>query len=463
MQKMSLQKQSDVIRLYLSGLSYSEISSKAGVAKGTVANIITELKAGHILDVQESHEQMELLREIAIDLHNLKLTPGQALTGVAIISHLRELGVEPADIQRWAAMCRQLAADPNQIPSVVSSAMALEEIRQRTGLSPEALEDKVKVLQKEETNLQSRIESLKKTERQLAELEKHRNEVAKEVSQIKQRLESLQKEVKEKKKRDVQLSSQTQDLEKRVHQADEQLAVARAELKNLAEMGLSSNDLAGLVHRLAAIAQRQSIEPAALRARLLAELEKLEQGLGLETLIQTRQQDLAKAAEAVTKTNGERVRLQAAVDVLRKEEAALKSSISQEQQVAKKNIQDISKMVSQGVEDLQKKLNTGVIEVIHNIEKLRDNALELGQELGRVEEIIKANQWLHTLLALVKGDVEVNALDVKTVLNIILVCFKRWTQRKSSQTYLTIGLTNCLDLFIKELERWKISTSIVKN
>ena len=77
-----------MVRLYLSGLSYSEISAKAGVAKGTVANRVADLKAGQILEVHEAAEQMELLRELAIDLGNLKLTAGQALAGVAMISRL---------------------------------------------------------------------------------------------------------------------------------------------------------------------------------------------------------------------------------------------------------------------------------------------------------------------------------------------------------------------------------------
>jgi len=46
MEKLSLKKKLFVIRLYFEGLSYDEIAAKAGVSKGTVANIITELKAG---------------------------------------------------------------------------------------------------------------------------------------------------------------------------------------------------------------------------------------------------------------------------------------------------------------------------------------------------------------------------------------------------------------------------------
>ena len=46
MEKLSIKKRLLVIRLYLQGLSYGEIASKANVAKGSIGNIITDLKAG---------------------------------------------------------------------------------------------------------------------------------------------------------------------------------------------------------------------------------------------------------------------------------------------------------------------------------------------------------------------------------------------------------------------------------
>lgn len=68
MQKLSLRKQLTIVKLYLSGFSYDEIATRIGASKGTVANVVADLKAGRIVDVQDPAEQMELLRELAIDL-----------------------------------------------------------------------------------------------------------------------------------------------------------------------------------------------------------------------------------------------------------------------------------------------------------------------------------------------------------------------------------------------------------
>ena len=48
MEKLSVNKKVAIIGYYLSGLSYAEIGAKSHVAKGTVANIVTELESGQI-------------------------------------------------------------------------------------------------------------------------------------------------------------------------------------------------------------------------------------------------------------------------------------------------------------------------------------------------------------------------------------------------------------------------------
>ena len=68
MEKLSLKKKLLIIRLYTEGLSYGDIANKAGVGKGTVANVITELKTGRFPEFGDLPEQLELIRELAVDL-----------------------------------------------------------------------------------------------------------------------------------------------------------------------------------------------------------------------------------------------------------------------------------------------------------------------------------------------------------------------------------------------------------
>ncbi|GAI97746.1 unnamed protein product, partial [marine sediment metagenome] len=64
MEKLSLKKNLFVIRLYFEGLSYDEIAAKAGVGKGTVTNVITELKAGRFPELGDLSEQIDSFREL---------------------------------------------------------------------------------------------------------------------------------------------------------------------------------------------------------------------------------------------------------------------------------------------------------------------------------------------------------------------------------------------------------------
>ena len=47
MEKLTTAKRLQIVKLYLSGLSYDEIAAKTGISKGTVANVVAELKAGN--------------------------------------------------------------------------------------------------------------------------------------------------------------------------------------------------------------------------------------------------------------------------------------------------------------------------------------------------------------------------------------------------------------------------------
>ena len=147
MEKLSLKKKLLIIRLYTEGLSYNEIAIRASVGKGTVANVVSELKSGRFPEFGDLSEQLELIRELAIDLKRTRLTPIQAAVGVSVLSRLQELGVEPGEIEGLSALCRTLNADGIDIQSFIRAALAFEEEREHTGLSVEELEMKVQGLE----------------------------------------------------------------------------------------------------------------------------------------------------------------------------------------------------------------------------------------------------------------------------------------------------------------------------
>jgi len=455
MEKLSLRKQLGIVRLYLGGLSYDEIAVQAGVSKGTVANVVGDLKAGRVLDVQGPAEQLELLRELAVDLRRCRLTPGQAAAGLAVLSRLQAVGVEPGDIESWVAMCRELAAQETEPEVFVRAALALEELKKSTGLSAEALEQKVSRLQKEVVRLESIAGKLKGCQQELEELTKRRQKLADEVGHLEKRYQPLSGSVAQKEQREKELSDRVQELEQRAQDADERLAAARKELEALADLGLSFDDLCGFVQRMSGVAQRHAVKPRELRDRLLHELEELEAGLGLESRLNMRREELKNVEQDTVKAQEERKALEPLLKHLREQQAALRLSIAEEHTHVRKETQAIARIAKDATAELRQNLETGMAEALLEVRKLRDQALELGQELGQYQVTIEGNEWLRSLLALVKGHGDVGGSQVRAIGLSVLSGVKDWLEKNQKNVQLPYLLRTSLDRAIEEMTQWK--------
>jgi len=247
MEKLSLKKKLIIIRLYMEGLSYNEIATKASISKGTVANVVSELKAGLFPEFGDLAEQLELLRELAIGLKRTRLTPVKAAVGVSVLSRLQELGVELGEIEGLSALYRTLTTEGTDIQSFMRVALSLEEVRKRTGFSIDELEMKVSGLEESANRLEPLAKEVADYESQLTELNAQSESLVEEVSELKERHEILEENVRDKEQRETELSNRVRDLEDRAQIADEQLTAARKDLKMLSGIGMSLDNLAVII------------------------------------------------------------------------------------------------------------------------------------------------------------------------------------------------------------------------
>ena len=132
MEKLTAQKKISVVRQYFSGLSYDEIATKTRVSKGSVANVVTELKAGEIPEAADMVEQIELLRELSIDLKASTLTPGQCAIGLTVFKRIKECGLDPADIERWPLILKS-AGNADQVPEFIRLVYDIQESHEENG------------------------------------------------------------------------------------------------------------------------------------------------------------------------------------------------------------------------------------------------------------------------------------------------------------------------------------------
>jgi len=456
MQELSLKKKLIIIRLYTEGLSYNEIAIKASVGKGTVANVVSELKAGLFPEFGDLSEQLELLRELAIDLKRTRLTPVKAAVGVSVLSRLQELGVEPSEIEGLSALYRTLTTEGPDIQSFMRVALSLEEVRKRTGLSIDELEMKVSGLEESANRLEPLAKEVADYESQLTELNAQSESLVEEVSELEERHEILEENVRDKEQRETELSNRVRDLEDRAQSADEQLTTARKDLKMLSGIGMSLDNLAAFTQRLKLIAQRHDIKSEVLCSRLMDELEQLDEGLGLETTIKTKKQELRRIEDTVIQTKEESMALLSTNEKLREERSSLKAALLEERRHITKDIKAINTVAESTITKLKQNLSTGVRESIIEVNKLRNQALRLGRELGQFNEMIESNKWLKGLQALAKGDEEVEPDQVRVIGITVMQAILSWLDHHYQDSIAPFMLRSSIINLIGELERWKL-------
>lgn len=144
MPELTPRKHMNVLRLYFQGDSYQAIAQKTGVGKGSVVNIITMLKSGQFRAFRDTEDQVDALREVAVQLKRSGLSLPQAAIGLSAFQGIAALGVPPGDIGKVVAFCRSLTPDGIETGKFVGAALALLEAQEDTGKGLQELEGYVR-------------------------------------------------------------------------------------------------------------------------------------------------------------------------------------------------------------------------------------------------------------------------------------------------------------------------------
>ena len=148
-----------VLKLYFLGMPYDEIAAKVGVAKGSVVNIIGELKKGSYPAFERLVDQVDQLRELATDLRKSGLGLLEASLGLSFFRRLRDLGVDPQELERWIKLCRGLSPPDCPADKVVQACLRVVKLEEETGLGYEELEAETKRLRSEVKKLKDQRDS----------------------------------------------------------------------------------------------------------------------------------------------------------------------------------------------------------------------------------------------------------------------------------------------------------------
>jgi len=455
MERLTAKKKLAVVRLYLSGLSYDDIVARSGVSKGTVANVATELKAGMIPEAADVGEYIELLRELSFDLKRSELTPGQCAVGLILLNQISECGLDPADINRWPMILKSVRNE-DAINEFVRLVYSIQQVQQKSGLSLEALDNKVHELERKAADLEPISDKLEDYKKQLVELTKQREELASSVAMLEQKSKLLSPRTEDLERREQTLSRRIAGMEPKAKKAETTLSALKGEMQKLEDIGFPLKELAEFNEKLGVIAQHHTIKPCELRSRLLHELENLDKGLTLETLIQSRQQEMDKMEQAIGRNKNEIETTRVVVDTLKQEKTNLEASIKEMREKVSREIVKIIPLAQDTISKLGEELRSGNDETLAEIRRLRDEAVDIGKEVGRCEGILQSSKWLNELLALVRGEEEIEGKRVRIIVLPVMRALHGWLKHQYSHSLSLTSLSLTVERLISDLETWKI-------
>jgi predicted nucleic acid-binding Zn-ribbon protein len=173
----------------------------------------------------------------------------------------------------------------------------------------------------------------------------------------------------------------------------------------------------------------------------------------LEALIQSRQQELDKMEQAITGATKEIETAKAVVASLKQEKASLEASIRETRERVGREIAKIIPVAQDTIDRLGKEIRRGHDEALVEVRRLRDEALEVGREVGRYEEIVETNQWLSELLALVRSEESLEGKRVRVITLLVLRGITAWLKHHNLEFS---SLASATENLIRELERWKV-------
>jgi hypothetical protein len=127
------------------------------------------------------------------------------------------------------------------------------------------------------------------------------------------------------------------------------------------------------------------------------------------------------------------------------------------EEMREKVMAEIAKMVPLAQDTVTRfgdELRCGSNEALAEMQRVRDEALNVGREVGRYEEILKSCEWLDGLLALARGKEDIAGARVRVIVLLVVRGLHAWV--KGQGLSFDALLADATELLIGALEQWKV-------
>ncbi|MGC8849487.1 MAG: coiled-coil domain-containing protein, partial [Candidatus Bathyarchaeia archaeon] len=195
MREIPVEKRMEVLKLYFIGYSYDKIVEVAGVAKGSVVNIVKELKEGRYPEFESILDLVDELRSLAVEIKRSGLGISQASLGIKFYERIKRL-TEPQTLDGYIKMCERISPPNFPIDKFIDVAIRLHELEEKVGKNyEEALKDIERELEEKSSNLRGLSSQVEVLERKRARLKDELKKMEAELTSARFKLGELIKGV----------------------------------------------------------------------------------------------------------------------------------------------------------------------------------------------------------------------------------------------------------------------------
>ena len=157
MRELTEKKKLQILRLFLEGYSYDDISTKSDVAKGSVVNTVNDFRNGRFPAFADVAELVDVLRELSVELRRRGGGVSEALLGIAFFFRLSEMGVTPEKLWLWESMCREISPPEAPLEEFTAAALELFRLTKETGESYDSVAAKWSELHVKSESLEQEV------------------------------------------------------------------------------------------------------------------------------------------------------------------------------------------------------------------------------------------------------------------------------------------------------------------
>jgi hypothetical protein len=276
MRELTGKKKLEILRLFFEGYSYDEISTKSDVSKGSVVNVVNDLRDGRFPAFTMVAYVVDVLRDLSVELKKRGVGVSKTLLGNAFFFRLSDMGVTPEKLDLWVKMNREMSPPEAPLRGFTAAALELFRLTQETGESYESIVTRWTKLQSESDSLERKVTDLRAAK---SELDRTRATLTEEIKTLNAKKSDLNRAAAELSTRHEALKKASSDLDTRYRRLKTETAQLEAKstalgpvVERLETLGFGTSELKTLRAKLEEVASSQGISPQDLREKFFKEL-----------------------------------------------------------------------------------------------------------------------------------------------------------------------------------------------